>query len=366
MATKRVARPLLQPTSEHGATIQLQSPTQGHHEAFVVGNALKYAAARRIAADVLPVADAVLGEPYGDVAPVVQRDSAKGQHLVLCGAGPSLKDNAAAWCPEGDQVWGCNSALTYLHEHGHKVTHGFAIDQTADMLQEWGTTPDVEYLLATTVHCHLPELLHLRGRRMTFFHNFVGIRKPNVSWPDVNGVQCAVSYEQWLYNLLYPYTVQAGSGLNSVTRALDLAVFMGFEKISVLGADCAMQATQRAPKGAPVGSPRHRQWLRNSVTLHADGGHGLTSNSTPTTLEAKIDGRYWVTKPDMVISAGWLVDMALQIPGCQLIGDTFPNMLLAKQATMAPEAWERFRARLPELINADGTVTRYSYQAIWG
>ena len=106
---------------------------------------------------------------------VAMQDSAKGQHLVLCGAGPSANQHAAEWCPQADQIWGCNSALVWLQDNGHKPTHGFTVDQTPEMLNEWRSTPDVEYLLASTVHPHLSELLHARQRRIRYFHNYVGI-----------------------------------------------------------------------------------------------------------------------------------------------------------------------------------------------
>jgi len=66
---------------------------------------------------------------------VMKQDEAKGQHIVICGAGPSLADHAHEYCPAADQVWGCNSALPWLAENGHKVTHGFTVDQTPEMLR---------------------------------------------------------------------------------------------------------------------------------------------------------------------------------------------------------------------------------------
>ena len=82
---------------------------------------------------------------------VVETGSAQGQHIVICGAGPSLREHAAEWCPQGDQVWGCNSAATYLQNNGHRITHGFTIDQTSHMLAEWldpSASPEVLKALA--------------------------------------------------------------------------------------------------------------------------------------------------------------------------------------------------------------------------
>jgi hypothetical protein len=303
-------------------TIQLQNPVAQHFEAFIFGNSL-------LCDD------------------VVQENSAEGQHVVICGAGPSLAENALLWCAEGDQVWGCNSALTWLASNGYKVTHGITVDQTAHMLTEWAPLPDVEYLIASSVHPHLTELLKQRERRYRFFHNYVGLKKPPVQLEG--GV---MSYEDWMYTTLYPRTCMAGSGLNTVTRAIDVALYMGFAKVTVLGADCALR-TRRPRPNVPFGSEEHRRWLDEDVTMHADGGSALASGATAVTLEGEIDGRVWTTKPDMSISAQWLVQMK-KVYGerIQLIGDTLPNALMDKG--------QDFMDRLPTLTDSAGNPLRFT------
>ena len=61
----------------------------------------------------------------GGHVPILMQPS---EYVVICGAGPSLRDTAAKWCQQADQVWGCNSAATWLYDNGHKVTHGFTVD----------------------------------------------------------------------------------------------------------------------------------------------------------------------------------------------------------------------------------------------
>lgn len=297
--------------------IQLSSPEQNHFEAFVVGNATM-------------------------CDHVVEPDSAAGQHIVICGAGPSLTEHAAEWIPQADQVWGCNSALTWLLDHGHRATHGFCIDQTAHMLTEWASAPDVEYLLASTVHPHLTTHLLAHQRRVRFYHNYVGIRKP-----PVETEYGAMLYEDWLYSSLYSGTIRAGSGLNAVSRAIDVAEFTGAARITVLGADCALRV--RTPMGADVerGSAEHMRWLREETVMHADGGHALASGATPITFTGEIDGRRWDTKPDLMITAVTLAKMVRRLAGrLVLIGDTLPNALADKD--------DAFFARLPTLTNAAG------------
>lgn len=335
----REITPALQPAG--GQTIQLQNPVAHHYEAFILGNA-----------------------QYCDH--VAEEHSAEGQHLVLCGAGPSLTEHAAEWCAQADQVWGCNSALTWLLANGHRATHGFAIDQTAHMVEEWYSAPDVDYLIASTVHPHLVEYLLSKQRRLRFFHSFVGIKKRPVALMDDNGIEQVMSYEHWMYASLYPGTVCVGSGLNAVTRAIDVARFMGFARITVLGADCALRLTSRPAPGVVPGTPEHLRWLREETIMHADGGSALASGATPVTLGGEIDagtpddeiregcGRWWETKPDLMISAVWLTHMARKIPELTLIGDTLPNALMGKA--------DAYLSRLPKMQTADGQDIQFTIE----
>lgn len=342
-----------------GQMIQLQNPVSDHFGPFIVGNA-QYSTG------------------------VVKENSAKGQHLILCGAGPSLAEDAEAHCRTGDQLWGCNSALAWLMAHGYPATHGFTVDQTPHMVVEWKTAPEVEYLIASTVHPHLVDLLRARGRHYTFFHNFVGIQQPPVAFGVCDGCGCVLDrdgtladlsmlnvqqlpgdcvhtsvqqsiapYEEWLYLLLYDPTVRVGSGLNTVTRAIDVALFMGFARITVLGADCAIRVKRPRPENVAFDGPEHRAWLEEAV-MHADGGNALASGATAVTLGAEIDGRHWETKPDMAITANWLVHMKRKLGDrLHLIGDTLPNALMDKP--------DEFLNRLPALVDRDGKSMAIDY-----
>lgn len=324
-------------------TITLSNPVAKQFEVYIVGNAMK---AER----------------------VVQANAGHGQTLVIAGAGPSLRDHAAEYCAKADQVWGCNSAVTWLIDHGYKATHGFTVDQTPEMCNEWASAPDVEYLLASTVHPHLTDFLLWRKRRITFFHNYVGLAgKAPVAYSVCqacgdDGVyqatECAgchapnpesqmMPYEDWLYSALYAPTIRAGAGLNAVTRALDVALFCGFEKIYVLGADCALRVKSLPPKDAPFGSPKHRAWLAEQTEMHADGGSAVASRQSILTLGGTIDGRHWESKPDLLVTAVFLVKMARQSAGrIELIGDTLPNALKDKP--------DSFLRRMPTLQDAQG------------
>ena len=277
---------------------------------------------------------------------VAVQGSGRGKSLVICGAGPSLADDAASYCYDTDELWAVNSALPWLFDNGFKPTHAITVDQTAHMVEEWYSAPDVEYLLASTCHPHLVEYLMEKQRSITFFHNFVGIKQAPVQLE--NGE--IVHYEDWLYSTLFETTVRVGAGLNSVTRAIDLACFMGFKSIKVLGADCALRTTANCPT-TKHGSPEHLRWLKEHTIMHADGGHALASNATPLTLGGDIDGRHWETKPDLIISAVWLARMQNEIPRLELIGDTLPNALKDKT--------DDFLDQLPTLTDSNGEILRY-------
>jgi len=322
--------------------IKLCNPMRDHFKSFIIGNAS-------------------MSEG------VVQLNEAKGQHIVICGAGPSLAETADEWCPQGDQVWGCNSALVWLRDNGHKVTHGFTVDQQPQMLDEWAGAPDVEYLLASSVHPFLTEFLQEQGRRTRFFHNGVGIKENPVVLCEcghmlefheegtccqqcecVDYVERTVPFEDWLYALLFESTIKAGAGLNTATRAIDVALFMGADRVTLLGADCAMRHKERMPDDMRLGTPEHKRWLEDNTIMHADGGHALASGATHVTLGAEIDGRWWESKPDLILSAIWLVHMARLIPELHLVGDTLPNALMHKP--------DEFLERLPALEGGEGDI----------
>jgi hypothetical protein len=367
-----------------GGFVRLENPVSHHFQAFVVGNAAEYEKrfpakeprdiyipsgefnafvpwveerlqrfpriGQLITRIYLKLGKAYIKEaqirlPYCDK--VVQQNFAKDQTVVICGAGPSLKEEAAEWIPKGDHVWACNSALPWLIEQGYRVTHGFTIDQTPQMLEEWHSAPDVEYLLASTVHPHLTDYLLSQGRDIAFFHNFVGIKEKPVTWPDENGVMREESWEDWAYQIMYAGTVRAGSGLNAVTRAIDVALFGGAKEIIVLGADCCLRFKKEPPKDKGPGTPEFEQWLIEETVMHADGGHALASGATPVVLTGKIDGRLFAVKPDLVITAVWLVVMARKLKGrLKLVGDGLPNALKHKS--------NKFLERLPSLVDSEG------------
>ena len=222
-----------------------------------------------------------------------------GQTLALCGAGPSLSQHKI----EGaTQIWACNSALPYLLERGVNVTAGVAIDQTPALLAEWKSRPDVQYYLASSCD---PEITrYLAGRPISWFHSYVGLRDE------------VAQYKQWPTPMMM-LTV----GHTVVSRIVGLALWMGFERIDVYGADCA---------------------LGDEDVAHANGELVNVAYHNPLILTGEVNGRKWRTRPDMLIGAVDLVrQVRASLGAVRLIGDTLPVALLGK-----PEAFLDSVARM--------------------
>ena len=311
-----------------GQQISLANPMTDHFATFIFANA-------------------VLRQKLN--LPMATQNAHKDQTLVLGGAGPSLREHAAKYTKKGHAVWGCNSAMPWLLDNGYRCTHGFCIDQTEGMMEEWKGYPDVEYLVASTAHPHLTNKIAGAKRNITFFHNYTGMEDPPEwkddrkrllkEWEERNGRKQSrkkakkfleTRYEDFLYHYLFPPSVRVGDGLNSVNRAICLAVFFGYKKNYVVGADCAI-----ADDGA----------------FHADGANATVGGKT-ILMEGDIDGRHWVTKPDMIISAVMLAMMKRKFKDkLILVGDTLPNALVDKD----PE----FLKKLPRLSSQDYNFDAY-------
>lgn len=285
---------------------------------------------------------------------MVQANGHRGQTVNICGAGPSLAEHhdQLRTLP-AHQTWGCNSGLLYLQEHDLPATHGFCVDQTVEMLgpAEWERTFDVTYLLASSVHPTLVQHLLAAKRRVRWFHNYLGTADPEgwvapTQWLARPGMKC---YEMYVYETTWPDAPMAGYGLNSVPRAIGIAAWMGFKTIRVFGADCAAAPKPWTGEIMPSqADPQYASWL-DTVQLYASGRTPRGAyGDTAIMIEAILcddktcdcrgghprgaNVRMWYTRPDMVISAAHLVDIATRMqPGrVELVGDTLPNVMLGK------------------------------------
>jgi hypothetical protein len=222
-----------------------------------------------------------------DPTRMVRSDARIGYTLAICGAGPSL---ARADIHGVDAIWACNSALPYLIAKGVTVTVGIGIDQTKGLLTEWASVPNVPYYLATTCDPDVVELL--ADRPVSFFHNWVGLEG-----------------ERSIYDS-FPPSIVVGEGFTVVSRAVGLALWLGYERVDVYGADCSFGPDD---------------------TAHANGERATVAYQTPLILTGEINGRTWRTRPDMLMDAVHLVRRVRSSQGkVRLMGDTLPVCLLGK------------------------------------
>ena len=226
--------------------------------------------------------------------PVLTANEYEGQELVICGAGPSLSNFKPFLQKFKGEIWGANRALNYLHEWGVTKAKGVAIDPGTAMFGEvWVDPPPTEYYLATSVNPGLVWHLEARGHPIRYFHSLRG-----------------GDDEPYLYRLLYPDTALAGRGLNVVNRALDLALYMGFKKVYLAGADNA---------------------LGSDGAMYADGGE---MDAADVWLQGEVDGKKFRTKADMLQSATDLVrakrDFKLAGKRVVFLGKTLPAALDGK------------------------------------
>lgn len=208
--------------------------------------------------------------------------------LALCGAGPSLR---RAKIKDADEVWACNSALPWMVSQGMHVDVGVGMDQTPGLLREWSDPPDVTYYVATTCDPELVRHLLAHNRRVMFFHNAVGFEGE------------IEHYNTW------PPGYILGHGATVVSRTVGLANWLGFHRVDLYGVDCAFEGD----------------------TVHANGDDAKAAYGNPVLLEAEIDGKKWVARPDMLMDAVDIVRMARDKKGLIRFQEgTLPAALLDK------------------------------------
>ncbi len=233
---------------------------------------------------------------------VVTAGSHAGKTAAICGAGPSLKD--AKIGDEVDEVFACNSALTWLASQGRKVTAGVSIDQTEVMLRDWKDAPDVPLYVASTCHPKLITYLRGLGRQLVFFHNYVGWADGKVEPKDVYQTEFDYYCRDW------PPTIVCGEGATVVSRMIGVCQYMGFERIDIYGADC---------------------WFGPGDVAHANGEVATEAYNNPLIMSGMEYGRPVRTRPDMLMDAVHLAKRTKQSQGrIRLMGDTLPVALLGK------------------------------------
>lgn len=246
----------------------------------------------------------------------LQGGEGHGLSVMICGAGPSLAaDFADAHAlMQPDAVWGCNSALQWLWNNEQPVSHGIAVAPEPEILEDMNPFPPVQYYLSSGVYGVLSKLLSNRHRKVWFFHMLLG--------EDNLGIADEVAW----YRALFPMAlcVPPSGGFNVVNIAVALAIGMRFSQIAVVGADCQLQGDQMYADGRTAS-----QAFGKDVVL----------------LKAPLkEGGEIVSRPEMLLSAIHLYDLAKRFPQVRLVGNTLPTYLLR-----TPE--EQWRPYMPKLEN---------------
>ena len=270
-------------------------------------------------------------------------DMKRGRTVMICGAGPSLAEDfdQTHQRVQPDEVWGCNSALSWLYKSGRRMTHGVAVAGEDGLVDDWKPFPRVTYYVASGVSPVIINLLRKKYHKVFFFHNLLGFLPRD--------------QEIELYAKLYPAAicVQSG-GFNVTNRAVAVASAMGYRKIVVVGADCCFRLSDDAMPvpGAEVSDEdadrMHWEWVERQQ-MYADGRSPVTAFGRTPVLEGWLAGRRVVSRPDMLLSAQSLVEMTRMLGNrLELVGDTLPNWLLR----MPEEEW---RESMPK-VGDGGTV----------
>lgn len=257
-----------------------------------------------------------------------------GLTVLICGAGPSLADEFDRTLGDciPDEIWACNSALTWLHTTDREVTHAVAVAGEDGLVNDWKTFPNVVYYVGSGVSPLVIRMLAKRHRRMMFFHNLLGVfptPEEEITWYGANYPSAIV--------------VQSG-GFNVTNRAVALAFRMSAAQVVVVGADCQVKLSADA---MPVCGPEmgdseadqaHWAWVKRQ-TMYVDGRDPFTAFGQTPLLEGTIAGRRFVSRPDMLLSAQSLVELKRRYGDrLELVGDTLPNWLLS----LPEEDWKPY------------------------
>ena len=230
--------------------------------------------------------------------PCYKQDELEGNPtVVVVGSGPSLKDPEVIAGikhyvdEENALIFACKAAIKILHDEGFKVDYGVSMDPGAHIAapNKIFKAPGTKHIIASSSD---PELFeYLKDEQVIIFHSATGYEK-----------------EVELYNELFETSTCMGGGYNVVNRAVSAAFFMGAGKIVLAGTDCGWRKEQEMYADGPA----HRAGVDMS-------DHGV------------VDGKEWMTRPDMLASGVALAKLAKKRQGdIVFLGDTLPSKLFLK------------------------------------
>ena len=281
---------------------------------------------------------------HKDGVPMVRQGQEQGERVVLLGSGPSLTQDSAVRArverevADGAILIACKQAIKIALDWGMTPKYAVSMDPGAHVAKpsKIYRAPGTIHLIATSSDPLVYDYLTTESRfsewlaelccswdgdgkdpaeRVLEFPELVDAwREGTLDMDDEGGpceVQlfhsaCGLPNELQLYGELFAPADCMTGGYNVVNRALALAKYMGAVGMILAGVDSG--------------------WRPGSA-FYADG----TDNRPGVDMSdhGVVDGREWMTRPDMLASAVALARFAKQNP-VEFIGDVLPAKLVKK------------------------------------
>lgn len=207
--------------------------------------------------------------------------------------GPQARAQIRLRVRQGWIIFGMKEGLNYLkRDLGVGVHYAAMMDPGETEVARTPLYDDVTYCIASSCN---PKLFdHLAGCRREIFHSACG-------WPD----------EVKLYQQLFGNGDTIVGGFTVANRALGLAAYFGIKNLEMVGVDFGRRESS-GPKHY-AGFVEHPPL--NDVWMSDDG---------------KVDGRPWLTRPDLLASAvtiAWMIKRG----EVSVIGDSLANALARRE-----------------------------------
>ncbi len=228
--------------------------------------------------------------------------------VVVCGTGPTLVTGQSLREIRrlkrlGYKVMAVKQAIRVLTEHEIDVDFSVAMDPGERQIVKTPIQYGVLYFVASSCHPKMFEYLIKNKMQINIFHSACGAATNDMC-------------EMEIYEKYFPkdceYEDVAKGGYTVVNRAVSLCEYLGAKKIVIAG--------------APFGWREESSYYAPSVTEPAGNASGPTLDD-----QAKVDGRRWFTKADLLPSA---VSIARKVRGnpsrYDFIGDSLAASLCKK------------------------------------
>lgn len=241
--------------------------------------------------------------------PFMQKDAwAKEKGVVVCGTAPSLVKGSTLRDIRrlqriGYKIVAVKQAIRILPEYDIIPDFSVAMDPGERQIKKTPIDDRVTYYVATSCHPRMFDYLRKNNVKIVLFHSACGAMQGDLCEMDI--------YEKFFPEYC-SYESIASGGFTVVNRAVAIAEWMGAQRIYVAG--------------APFGWREGEDYYAPTVTEPA-------SNSTGPTLDdqARVDGKTWFTKADLLPSAVSLARKAKARPDrFFFLGDSLAASLAKK------------------------------------